>query len=97
MTLAILHSRAITGVRATPVAVEVHLFRRFAQFNIVGLPDTEVKEARERVRAAIINGNFDFPAAVSQLIWRRPTCPKKGGVMTFLLHWYPCGLRPNSG
>ena len=92
MTLAILHSRAITGVRATPVAVEVHLSGGLPQFNIVGLPDTEVKEARERVRAAIINGNFDFPRRRITINLAPPTCPKKGGVMTFLLHWV--SLRP---
>ena len=79
MTLAILHSRAITGVRATPVAVEVHLSGGLPQFNIVGLPDTEVKEARERVRAAIINGNFDFPRRRITINLAPADLPKEGG------------------
>lgn len=61
MTLAVLKSRGLTGMRAPPVTVEVHLANGLPQFTIVGLPETEVKEARDRVRAAIINTGFEFP------------------------------------
>ena len=62
MTLAIVASRALAGLDAPEVAVEVHLANGLPQFTIVGLPDTEVKESRDRVRAAILNSGFEFPA-----------------------------------
>lgn len=61
MTLAVLRSRAIAGMDAAEVSVEVHLSPGLPGFTLVGLPDTEVKEARDRVRAAIINSQFEFP------------------------------------
>ena len=48
MSLAVLHSRALAGADAPPVTVEVHLGNGLPSFTIVGLPDTEVKESRER-------------------------------------------------
>src|SRR5438874_9682578 len=62
MPLAILHSRALSGFDAPPVTVEVHLAGGLPAFNLVGLPETEVKESRDRVRAAIQNAQFEFPA-----------------------------------
>ena len=62
MALALVASRALAGLQAPEVAVEVHLANGLPQFTIVGLPDTEVKESRDRVRAAIINSGFEFPA-----------------------------------
>ena len=61
MTLAIVHSRALDGLSAPEVAVEVHLAGGLPGVTLVGLPDTEVKEARDRVRAALQNSGFDFP------------------------------------
>jgi magnesium chelatase family protein len=62
MALAVLKSRALAGMAAPEVTVEVHLAVGLPSFTLVGLPDTEVKEARDRVRAAIQNAHFDFPA-----------------------------------
>ena len=61
MTLALIHSRALLGLQAPAVTVEVHLANGLPSFTLVGLADTEVKEARERVRCAIQNAGFDFP------------------------------------
>ncbi|GAB3088369.1 YifB family Mg chelatase-like AAA ATPase [Bordetella muralis] len=61
MTLAILASRALSGADAPAVRVETHLGVGLPAFTVVGLPDTEVRESRERVRAAIINSGFEFP------------------------------------
>ena len=61
MALAIAHSRGLDGLNAPPVRVEVHLGSGLPAFTLVGLPDTEVKEARDRVRAAIVNSGFEFP------------------------------------
>lgn len=58
---ALVHSRAILGLTAPLVQVEVHLANGLPSFTLVGLADTEVKEARERVRSAIINAGLDFP------------------------------------
>src|SRR5207245_11057795 len=62
MGLAVLHSRALSGFDALPVEVEVNLAGGLPAFNLVGLPETEVKESRDRVRAAIQNAQFEFPA-----------------------------------
>jgi magnesium chelatase family protein len=61
MSLAVLRSRALTGIDAPPVSVEIHLANGLPAFNIVGLADTEVRESRERVRAALLNSEFEFP------------------------------------
>jgi len=61
MGLALLHSRALTGIEARSVSVETHLANGLPAFNIVGLAETEVRESRERVRAAILNSGFEFP------------------------------------
>lgn len=61
MSLAIVMSRALDGVEAPAVRVEVHLANGLPSFTLVGLADTEVKEARERVRAALAQCGFEFP------------------------------------
>ena len=62
MALAVAHSRGLDGMQAPPVLVEAHIASGLPSFTLVGLPDTEVKEARDRVRAAIVNSGFEFPA-----------------------------------
>ena len=61
MSLSIVHSRALLGLEARPVCVEVHLANGLPSFTLVGLAETEVKEARERVRSAIQNTGLEFP------------------------------------
>ena len=61
MTLAVVRSRGLNGMGAPEVTVEVHLANGLPSFTLVGLPDTEVREARERVRAALQNSRFEFP------------------------------------
>ena len=62
MGLSLVRSRALLGLDARPVQVEVHLANGLPSFTLVGLADTEVKEARERVRSAIANAGLDFPS-----------------------------------
>ena len=62
MSVATVLSRALSGVQAPEVTVEVHLGPGLPAFHIVGLPDTEVREARDRVRAALNHARFEFPA-----------------------------------
>ena len=61
MSLSLVHSRALLGLEAHPVCVEVHLANGLPSFTLVGLAETEVKEARERVRSAIQNSGLEFP------------------------------------
>lgn len=61
MGLARVQSRALLGIDAPPVEVEVHISNGLPAFHIVGLPEAAVRESRDRVRAAIINSGFDFP------------------------------------
>ena len=61
MSLAFIHSRALQGLDAPTVTVEVHLANGLPSFTLVGLADTEVKEARERVRCAIQSSGLEFP------------------------------------
>jgi magnesium chelatase family protein len=62
MSVATVASRALAGIEAPQVTVEVHLGPGLPAFHIVGLPDTEVREARDRVRAALNHARFEFPA-----------------------------------
>ena len=62
MSLAVLRSRALAGMEAPPVSVEVHLANGLPSFTIVGLPDTEVRESKDRVRAALQNAGFEIPS-----------------------------------
>ncbi len=79
MSLAILKSRALTGMEAPEVTVEVHLANGLPSFTIVGLADTEVKEARERVRAALQNARFEFPARRITVNLAPADLPKESG------------------
>lgn len=62
MSTAIVYSRAALGMQAPMVTVETHISRGIPGFSIVGLPETAVKESRDRVRSAIINSHFEFPS-----------------------------------
>ena len=69
MSLAVVFSRGLAGVEAPLVTVEVHLGGGLPAFNLVGLPETEVRESRDRVRAALQNGQFEFPARKITVQW----------------------------
>ena len=79
MSLAVLKSRALAGMEAQQVNVEVHLANGLPAFTIVGLADTEVKEAKDRVRAAIQNGGFEFPAQRITVNLAPADLPKESG------------------
>src|SRR3954454_24484573 len=61
MSLSLVQSRALVGLQAAAVTVEVHLANGLPGFMLVGLADVEVKEARERVRSALQNCVLEFP------------------------------------
>ena len=75
MGLALLHSRALTGIEARSVSVETHC-QRPAGLQYRGLAETEVRESRERVRAAILNSGFEFPNR--RITVNRPGRPAQG-------------------
>ena len=79
MPLAVLHSRALAGMHAPEVTVEVHLSGGLPSFTIVGLPEAEVKEARDRVRAALVNAQFEFPARRITVNLAPADLPKESG------------------
>jgi len=79
MSLAVLYSRALAGVDAPLVTVEAHLANGLPSFTIVGLPEAEVKEARDRVRAALQTARFEFPARRITVNLAPADLPKEGG------------------
>src|SRR3990170_3380437 len=79
MSLAVLYSRSLAGMDAPLVTVETHLANGLPAFTIVGLPDTEVKEAKDRVRAALQNARFEFPARRITVNLAPADLPKESG------------------
>ncbi len=79
MSLALVRTRALAGLAAPAVTVEVHLANGLPAFNLVGLPDTEVREARDRVRAALQTSRFEFPQRRITVNLAPADLPKEGG------------------
>ncbi len=79
MPVAVVHSRALAGLAAPRVDVEVHLAGGLPAFNLVGLPEAEVREARDRVRAALQNARFEFPARKITVNLAPADLPKESG------------------
>ncbi len=79
MSLSLLHSRALNGVGAHEVVVETHLANGLPVFSIVGLPEAAVKESKDRVRAALVNCGFSWPAGRVTVNLAPADLPKEGG------------------
>ena len=79
MTLAIVWTRAQVGVEAPLVTVEVHLTNGLPGLSIVGLPEAEVRESKDRVRSALINAQFEFPLRRITINLAPADLPKEGG------------------
>ena len=79
MSLANIYSRASVGLHSPLVNVEVHIANGLPAFNIVGLPETSVREAKDRIRSAIINCGFEFPAKRITINLAPADLPKEGG------------------
>ncbi|MEE9451277.1 MAG: magnesium chelatase domain-containing protein, partial [Gammaproteobacteria bacterium] len=79
MPLAVIYSRASVGIEALPVVVEADLSPGLPAFSIVGLPETVVKESRDRVRSALLNSQFEFPARRITINLAPVDLPKVGG------------------
>ncbi len=79
MSLSIGYTRAHLGMEAPLVTVETHLSNGLPSFNIVGLPETAVKESKDRVRSALINSQFEFPQRRITVNLAPADLPKSGG------------------
>ncbi len=79
MSLATTYCRASLGISAPLVTVEIHLGNGLPAFTIVGLPEKAVQESRERVRAALLNSGFEFPARRITVNLAPADIPKEGG------------------
>ncbi len=79
MSLSCIFSRARVGLDSPLVTVEVHLANGLPAFNIVGLPETSVKESKDRVRSAILNCGYEFPAKRITINLAPADLPKEGG------------------
>lgn len=79
MSLAIVYSRAQLGVQAPLITVETHLSNGLPGLSIVGLPETAVKESKDRVRSAILNSHFEFPQRRITINLAPADLPKEGG------------------
>lgn len=79
MSLAIVYTRAQRGIDAPLVTVEIHISNGLPSLSIVGLPETAVKESKDRVRSAIINSHFEFPTRRITINLAPADLPKEGG------------------
>jgi magnesium chelatase family protein len=79
VALAVIYSRGRSGIDAPLVTVEVHVANGLPAMNIVGLPETAVKESKDRVRGAILNSRFEFPAQRITVNLAPADLPKEGG------------------
>lgn len=78
MSLAIVYSRAQEGINAPLITIEVHLSNGLPGLAIVGLPETTVKESKDRVRSALLNTQFKFPAKRITINLAPADIPKEG-------------------
>lgn len=78
MSLAIIYTRASIGIQAPQINVEVHISNGLPGFVLVGLPEATVKESKDRVRSAIINSGFTFPAKKITVNLSPADLPKEG-------------------
>ncbi|HDS0928242.1 TPA: magnesium chelatase [Pseudomonas putida] len=79
MSLALVHSRAQVGVQAPAVSVETHLTNGLPHLTLVGLPETTVKESKDRVRSAIVNSGLKYPQRRITQNLAPADLPKDGG------------------
>ena len=79
MSFAVLHSRALLGIDARQVVVEIHLSNGLPGFALVGLPETAVRKSKERVRSAILNSGLEFSSRRITVNLAPADLPKAGG------------------
>jgi magnesium chelatase family protein len=99
MSLAVVYSRASIGIDAPLVSIEIHLANGLPSFNLVGLPEPAVRESKERVRSALLNSGFEFPARRITVNLAPADLPKHGGRFDLAIAIgiiAACGLLPEA-
>ncbi|RLA06304.1 MAG: hypothetical protein DRQ51_09810 [Gammaproteobacteria bacterium] len=79
MSLSFVNARAQSGIKSPQVIVETHITGGMPYFSVVGMPETAVKESKDRVRSAIINSGFEFPFTRIIINLAPADLPKEGG------------------
>lgn len=79
MDLSVIYSRAVAGIEAPLVRVETHLSNGLPAFHMVGMPETAVRESKDRVRSALLNSYFEFPDRRITINLSPADLPKEGG------------------
>ena len=79
MEIARIYSRALAGIESLQITIDIHVSPGLPIFHIVGLPETEVKESRERVRSALLTNHFEFPVRRITVNLAPADLPKQGG------------------
>ncbi len=79
MEIARICSRALSGIESLQITIDIHVSPGLPKFHIVGLPETEVKESRERVRSALLTNHFEFPTRRITVNLAPADLPKQGG------------------
>lgn len=79
MSVSTVFTRAQLGVSAPLVTVETHISNGLPSLSIVGMPEASVRESRERVRSALLNAEFEFPARRVTINLAPADLPKQGG------------------
>lgn len=100
MSLATVYSRANLGIEAPLVTIEVHLSNGLPALSIVGMAETSVRESRDRVRSAILNSQFEFPARRITINMAPAELPSRVASLIWLLRWafwWPPGRCRKSG
>lgn len=78
--ISVIYSRALCGLEAPLVRVETHISNGLPKLSIVGLPETAVRESKDRVRSAILNSQFDFPTRRITINLAPADLPKDGAI-----------------
>lgn len=78
MSLFTIYTRACIGIQAPKIDVEIHISNGMPSFTLVGLPEASVKEAKDRVRSALINSGFSFPSKKITINLSPADLPKEG-------------------
>lgn len=78
MALATIYTRGLIGIQAPSITVEAHVGKGLPAFTLVGLPESTVRASRDRVRSAILNSGYQFPARRITVSLAPADLPKEG-------------------
>lgn len=87
MPLSKVASYCILGIDAQPISIEVHISNGLPGLSVVGLPEAAVRESKDRVRSAILNSHFEFPARRITVNLAPADIPKTGAGFDYPSLW----------